>query len=110
MKKSKSALLLVALLLSVFVLTVLCACTPAEKDGVEVIGITTKDSYPVQITESYYKLSVHSFPSAAFYGGTYYSPCFSVDYRFYNPTDTDCTMTLYSPAMLPRYAKSNTYY
>lgn len=79
MKKSKSAVLFAALLLTVFVLTLLCACTPAEKDGVEVIGIAAKDSYPVQITESYYKLSVHSFPTVAFYGGTYYSPRFSVD-------------------------------
>lgn len=110
MKKSKSAVLFAALLLTVFVLTLLCACTPAEKDGVEVIGIAAKDSYPVQITESYYKLSVHSFPTVAFYGGTYYSPHFTADYFFYNPTDTDCAMTLYSPAMLPRYAQSNSYY
>lgn len=46
MKKSKSAVLFAALLLTVFVLTLLCACTPAEKDGVEVIGIAAKDSYP----------------------------------------------------------------
>lgn len=110
MKKSKSATLLAALLLTVFVLTLLCACTPAEKDGVEIMGIASKDSYPVQITESYYKLSVHSFPTVAFYGGTYYSPHFTADYFFYNPTDTDCAMTLYSPAMLPRYAQSNTFY
>ena len=93
MKKSKSAALLAALLLTVFVLTLLCACTPAEKDGVAIMGIASKDSYPVQITESYYKLSVHSFPTVAFYGGTYYSPHFTADYFFYNPTDTDCAMT-----------------
>lgn len=81
MKKSKSAVLFAALLLTVFVLTLLCACTPAEKDGVEVIGIAAKDSYPppVEITYLHFKLSVNSFPSVAFYGGTYYSPRFSVD-------------------------------
>ncbi len=78
MKKAITAVLL-AVLLSVSVVTLLCACTPAERDGVEVVGIAAKDSYPVEITYLHFKLSVNSFPSVAFYGGTYYSPRFSVD-------------------------------
>lgn len=101
--KITSALLaVITVLVTVFAL---CACTPADRDGVEIVGIISKEKYPVEITKLDYKLNVSEFPSVSLDGFGDYASYFTVDYELYNPTDSDCEMTLYSPAMLPQYAQ-----
>ena len=101
-KITAALLAVITVLVTVFAL---CACTPADTDGVEIVGVISKEKYSVEITKLGYKLNVSEFPSVSLEGFGDYDSYFTVDYEFYNSADSDCVMTLYSPAMLPQYAQ-----
>lgn len=101
MKKSIPVLLAVILVLTLC-LSLMCACTPADSNGVEVFGLYATDNYPIEITNLDYTLNVRDFPWTGWGVSSYYSN-FEINYVLHNSTNSDCTMTLYTPHMFPSY-------
>ncbi len=102
--KKKIALILCVILFCGCLVTVLSACTPPIYGGVTVCGAMVKNYTPIAITSANYSFEIVDFPdNAHVYDKELYKSKVTIDYSAFNPTDGDCTLSLFVPCVYCDY-------